>query len=316
MKGLIALPIILGTMLLIGGGAVVAVGLAHNKGDTKMVENEHELSESFTNINIDLQTANLEFVATTDGTAKVVCNEREKYPHDVEVKDGTLNIKFVDKVKWYEKIFNWNWKTETITVYMPVADYTNLKIETSTGSTKIKGDYTFENLDIKASTGAVYLESDVTEKVNIYLSTGAIHIKDMETKSMNLKASTGNMYLQKVNVDGKLYTKASTGDIILEDVTAKEYESKTSTGDLTLTDTIIDGHLQAECSTGHVKFNDSDAKTMYVKTDTGYIKGTLLTEHIFSYKTDTGHVSVPKGTTGGLCELITDTGDIVITIKK
>ncbi len=315
-KGLIVLPIVLGTMLLIGGGAIVGVAIAHNHEQTQLVTNEHEISDSFTNINFDVETANIEFVVSTDGQTKVVCEEREKYPHEVEVKDDTLNIKFVDKVKWYEKVFNWSWKTEKITVYMPVAAYGNLNIECSTGAAKIKGDYTFENFYIKASTGALYLESDVTEQIDVKMSTGAVKFKGVASKNVNVVTSTGDINLEDVNVEEKLYIKASTGDATLKGVRAKNLEAKFSTGDMKLDDVLVEQKVDFKASTGKFTFSGFDCETLNCKTDTGDIRGAIINEHIIYAHSDTGRVDVPHCATGSVWNIESDTGRIIITIAQ
>ena len=68
-------------------------------------------------------------------------------------------------------------------------------------------------------------------------------------------------------------------------------------------------------STGDVKFNSCDATEIYVKTDTGDVSGSLLSNKVFFTNTDTGDVEIPKTMDGGKCEIITDTGDIKITVK-
>ena len=54
---------------------------------------------------------------------------------------------------------------------------------------------------------------------------------------------------------------------------------------------------------------------LFVETDTGDVRGSLLTEKTFIVQTDTGSVDVPETTTGGKCEITTDTGDIEIEIN-
>ena len=51
-----------------------------------------------------------------------------------------------------------------------------------------------------------------------------------------------------------------------------------------------------------------------MKTDTGDVTGSLLSDKIFFAESDVGSVDVPKTTTGGVCEIRTDTGKIAITI--
>ena len=70
-----------------------------------------------------------------------------------------------------------------------------------------------------------------------------------------------------------------------------------------------------ERSTGDVRFTDCDAAEICVKTDTGDVTGSLLSDKVFITNTDTGSVNVPETISGGKCEIITDTGDIKITIK-
>ena len=48
--------------------------------------------------------------------------------------------------------------------------------------------------------------------------------------------------------------------------------------------------------------------------DTGDVEGSLLSEKIFYTETSIGNIRVPKGTSGGMCEVETDTGDISFTI--
>jgi len=63
-----------------------------------------------------------------------------------------------------------------------------------------------------------------------------------------------------------------------------------------------------------VEFTACDAGEIVIETDTGDVEGTLLSDKIFITETDTGRIDVPKTTTGGRCQITTDTGDIKIKI--
>jgi len=73
--------------------------------------------------------------------------------------------------------------------------------------------------------------------------------------------------------------------------------------------------LYIKRSTGDVKLDSSDAGEIYIKTDTGDVTGNLISEKIFITQTDTGSIDVPKTVNGGKCEIITDTGDVKITLS-
>ena len=71
-----------------------------------------------------------------------------------------------------------------------------------------------------------------------------------------------------------------------------------------------------ERSTGDIELNGCDAGEIFIETDTGNVEGTLLSEKVFVVTTDTGDKRVPNTTSGGRCEITTDTGDIYITIEN
>ena len=91
---------------------------------------------------------------------------------------------------------------------------------------------------------------------------------------------------------------------------------KTDTGNILLDNIIATGKLATETETGNVNFEACDASEVFIKTDTGNVKGNLLTDKVFITNTDTGNVDVPKTVSGGKCEVVTDTGNIKITINE
>ena len=78
---------------------------------------------------------------------------------------------------------------------------------------------------------------------------------------------------------------------------------------------IASDKLNVVRSTGDVRLVGADAGEIHIETDTGKVSGSLLSEKIFIPRTDTGKIDVPKTTSGGICEITTDTGDIKITIN-
>ena len=106
-KGLLFLALI-GLILLIAGGAIFAYGLVKNKED--VITKTYEIEEAFENINIDVNTSNVELKLSTDAKTKVVVDETEKEPHKVEYKSETNSLVITkgDNRKFYEKAFSFN----------------------------------------------------------------------------------------------------------------------------------------------------------------------------------------------------------------
>lgn len=275
----------------------------------------HDVTDSFDKIFIYGDTEDITFLGSNDGDCRVECYENKKLPHSVSVEEGALIIKLNDTRKWYEKITLMSFSSPKITVYLPVREYSLLKIESDTGDISLPKNRFFDKIDISLSTGDINCLSYANEII-MTSSTGNITLDNSLVKNAYVKTSTGDISLISVGAEGNISLEVSTGRTTLTDVTCKKLTSKGSTGDITLTRTFASESFNIERDTGDVKFEDCDAAEIYVVTDTGDVKGNFLMDKIFITKTDTGRVRVPSSTTGGRCEITTDTGNIIIDVTK
>ena len=78
---------------------------------------------------------------------------------------------------------------------------------------------------------------------------------------------------------------------------------------------IATGKLAIETDTGNVSFEACDASEAFIKTDTGNVTGSFLTDKVVFAESDTGNIDIPKVIADEKCEIITDTGNIKITIE-
>ena len=92
--------------------------------------------------------------------------------------------------------------------------------------------------------------------------------------------------------------------------------SKGNTGDIFLKNVIATEKFLLESDTGNIEFEASDAHDIFIKTDTGDVKGSFITDKVIFAESNTGNIDVPKITSDEKCEIITDTGDIKITIDS
>ena len=91
--------------------------------------NIHHITEAFNGISVTTKISDITFAPSDDGMCTVVCYDREKVTHAVEVQDGTLVIRVVDSRKWYEHI-GIHFGTSKITVYLPQEEYGALTVRT------------------------------------------------------------------------------------------------------------------------------------------------------------------------------------------
>jgi len=310
----IALVLVLGGLALFTAAMAAANWDFGSLGSGQYVTNTYELTDPFTAISMDTDTADIIFAASEDSSCRVVCYEHEKVTHSVEVKSGTLTVCVKDSRKWYEHIGIVN-RSPKITVYLPESEYASLTVREDTGDIEVPAQFRFESVDIAVSTGDVKLAASVSGSVKLHTSTGRVNVENLSAGALEIKTSTGNVSVSNVKCAGEVSVNVSTGRSVLSDVECNNLISYGSTGDITLKNLIAAEKISIERDTGDVKFEASDAAEIYVETDTGDVTGTLLSDKIFITESDTGRIRVPKSVSGGRCEISTDTGDIKLEIK-
>ncbi len=154
-----------------------------------------------------------------------------------------------------------------------------------------------ESLIIDSDTSNIVIDGNFTiNKTSIETDTGDIKIKNLTGDKMNLEADTG--------------------DIKIYNLKYNNLNVETDTGDIKLTNTIIGNDMEINSDSGDVILVDSDAYNIYITVDSGEVEGTLLSSKIFIVKTNSGNIKVPETTSGGICKIKTDSGDIRISIKE
>lgn len=319
---LIAAAVLIFTGLIIFVGAMMVnhwdwSKLANsNLGNGKMVTNTYQVDDAFRNIRIDSDTDEIRFVPAKDGSCKVECFEHETMLHTVSVQNGTLQIAVTDSRAWYEHVTLFSTGSPKITVFLPEREYDSLVIQEDTGDIDIPKDFSFNSVSITATTGDVEFRASVSGTAEIRLSTGSMQLENISAGALALKVSTGHVQVSDVACDGDVSVEVSTGRADLQNISCKNFITTGDTGRIELQQLTASGRISIKRTTGDVKFTDCDAAELDIRTDTGDVRGTLLSDKIFFTDTDTGRISVPRSTSGGTCDISTDTGDIDVKIAE
>ncbi len=303
-------------------GLVIFVGVMHQNqwdftklGTESFETNTYTVKDSFQNISVNTDTADITFVLSQDKTCTVECYEDPKSKHSVTVQADTLTIHLVEEKAWYDYI-GIHFASPKIKISLPKTDYGALEVRESTGDVQIPKEFNFQDVDIRLSTGHVTFHADADRQVKIRTSTGSIHVENASVGALDLTASTGGITVSNTICAGDAHMEVSTGKTKLDTFSCKNLSSEGDTGDISLSNVAVAEEIEIERSTGDVRFDGVDAAEISVETDTGDVTGTLLTEKVFLIETDTGRVDVPKSITGGRCEISTDTGDIRLDVQK
>lgn len=279
--------IIVAVCLIVSGTIIGALSLAKvnydfvNISTENFISNEHNITEDFSNIKIDVKTSDIDFVRSQTDECMVVSIDTEKVKHNVSVENDTLLIVVEDNREWYDYIGIFHGEN-SLTINLPKDYYDSLDIEADTSDIIISKNLSFGTATIKTDTGDVEFVASVSEKLDIKTDTGEIEIGDADI--------LGNDY-KYINL------KSSTGDIKLWHIVARE-------------------KITVQNSTGDVWFGMVNASYVSVKTSTGDVEGNLYTAPKFITKTSTGDVNVPKAQTDDIFEITTSTGDINFKVVK
>lgn len=306
MKKSVKVSILIASILSVVGLLTCAAGLFlmgfdFSKLNTMPIQtNTHVVTEEFHSISIQTNTADVVFVFSEEEECRVVCQEPEGLTHSVSVEEGllegTLVIKVQDNRKWYDYI-GISFGEIKVTVYLPYSQFIgDLSIETNTGDVSVGNVNVSGNVSIETDTGDLSLNAIIAfGALQIKTNTGDVDCIGGFAKSIDAKTNTGTMDFQYVETEGAFFASANTGNILLRN-------------------TKVGSKLTVVTNTGDVTFDRFDAALISVAIDTGDVTGSLLSEKIFFANSQTGKVQVPKGMSGGKCEITTNTGDIILTI--
>ena len=339
-KAIVISLIVAGALVLVGAG-LFAGAMSAAEWDfsalqtTKYEPVTYEVTEDFSDISIQTIESSIEFRTAPDGKCKVECMESEYVTYSVSVHEGTLKITTKDTRQWYHNIGIFNTQRQNMIVYLPKTAYDALIIKSNTGTVTVSSEFSFANVQIGMNTGAVKWEAGVAHSMSVETDTGFVHIKNVsmdgalsvktdtgraeingtKAQSIQVETDTGKAIVTDAVAKSTLNVTTNTGNAELSGCRAVDIFVETDTGKAKLTDVVASGKMDIETDTGDMVLDGCDAAEIEINTDTGDVNGTLLTPKIVYAQSNTGRVDVPRSTTGGICEITTDTGDISIQFK-
>lgn len=241
------------------------------------VTTTQEIHETFHSLSIDTVTADVTLAPSPDGKCRVEWITEEHTDYAVTVQDGTLTVQYIDNRSDMDYIHHIGiyGGSPCITVYLPQAQY--------------------QSLSVTASTGAIRAENLTADTLALSVTTGRIAVSD-------------------VTCQGTMTADVTTGRTNIANLCCQNLLSNGATGDIKMKNVIASDSFSIQRTTGDVNLDRCDASEIYIKTTTGDVNGSLLSEKQFIAQTNTGDVTVPRISSGGICQIDTSTGDIYITL--
>ena len=307
-----------GAALILAGALGFAGVMSANHWDFSRLSDQNyetstmEIDESFQNVSIHSDTADIALLPSADGRYRLEFYGPKNAEHTASVQGGTLEIEMNDRGKRFELI---TFSSPKLSIYLPRTAYASLFIEGGTGDIRLPEDFAFGSIDLSVRTGDVDGHASASGLCRIQTTTGDIHIEGLSAGELALSVSTGKVEARSVVCEGTVDVTVRTGKTVLTDISCGSLVSGGSTGDILLENVLAGDIISVERSTGDVRLKGCDAAELILRTETGDVTGNLLSGKTFLAQSDTGRVDVPETTSGGPCTITVDTGDIIIAIK-
>ncbi len=310
--------------ILVAAGLIIMVlALVFSGGIDKLLnapeykETAYDITENFDGIYIDTTSENIIILPSDEDQVKVITHETDKIKFAVEITNNTLNIIKNDTRSFFEKI-EFNTNSNDITVYLPKKQYDTLEILCISGDVHI-AEFSFSSLNIKQLSGDTEL-SALTVSGNITLSntSGDIHISSCSANAINSKNVSGETQIYEFDCNQDMMLTSTSGDIILNNCSADGNISiKNTSGDISLTESAGKCNADMNVISGDIALNKFDASSLEMKTTSGDIKGSILSDKIFSASSNSGDIKIPPSVKdSGTCKCSSISGDIIIEIAE
>lgn len=300
--------------LLVGAGWVLLQKYPTEMNTVKDSVYEYHVSELPTQINITTIDSRVEIRPTEGDVWKVTCVDKEKLYHTVDLTDGILTVKQIDKRQWYEHIgILGSFQNLSVIVYLPEQVYENLAIHSTSGSIKVKEGFTFSNASLQNTSGSISCASRVAGALNVQNTSGSIRISGSVGGDLTAKNTSGSINVSG-GVNGKLDVRNGSGSVEITNASPASASIKNTSGGIDLINVVCGETCEIINVSGSIELDHCDAASFDLKTTSGGIRGSVLTDKIFDCHSTSGSVHTPGNGNGGTFKARTTSGGIKITI--
>ena len=170
--------------------------------------------------------------------------------------------------------------------------------------------------DIKIVTDTADIQFILSEKPNTFIvceeEKNANHSVMVKENTLRIEVNDNKKWYEDIGIN----LRAPKITVYLGKSEYGNISLKTDIGNILLDNIIVTGKIVIETDTGNVKFEECDASEVFIETDTGNVTGSFVTDKVVFAESDTGNIDIPKVIADEKCEIITETGNIKITIDK
>ncbi len=340
MKKAVLITILIAIGMILAGGAMVFVSMAATGFNIKNLaqteeyeEKKFDITEDFTNINLDMDSKGLEILKSSDENTHLIVYEKEHEHFEVNVNDDTLEVVFKEdeNVSWIDSLVILDIQTENNKLYLPKDTYDNVVAKVESGSLTSEIAITFgdtditlgsgelnlanttlQDLDITVGSGNIIMNTINAKDVNAKSNSGRIEIATITSKSLTADAGSGSIKIMGADVEESIKAKSSSGSVHCDDAKCREASLKSGSGSVNTMNVTCEGNFEGNTSSGSVNlFETVSGGDLKAKTGSGSIHLDSCDGANMELQTSSGSI---KGTikSGKIFETKTGAGSISV----
>lgn len=224
----------------------------------KHTEDTHTVTEEFTSVSLNTQSADVNFLPSKDGACSVVCKYPEKWNHSVSVKDGTLTVFMENTSTWIDTI-GFSFVSPKITVYLPEKTYNTLLADVNSGDLQISKEITFDAIDIKAGSGKVTCLSSPAKDLRVKTGSGDIVLSSVTANNIAIETESGEVSFSRCTPRESVTITTSSGDVKGDFSVAVQCNAKSSSGEVSVPKGTAGVACTISTNSGDIKVTATDA---------------------------------------------------------
>ncbi len=261
-KKTIAVPLILGGVMVILGGSIAGISAAAAGGFAALSAAEPYVArviEAPADLHIKVDEQNNKVVSNASATASNVTitvyeNNYETYVTSSNATD--FNIIYHNDVPWIERVFYIPTSLRTMTITVPENYISSIDVDNTNGVIDVNGISLQGDLTLETANGLISVD-DVT-------ATGDIDVRTTNSKiEVNNTTSSGDIAVRSMNgyitLDGivaaDIDAQTTNGKIAVENIAAQNMKLVTTNGQVTTSDVDINVKIHLETSNGDIRGN-------------------------------------------------------------
>lgn len=272
------------TYVLIGGNLKKL-----NTGNTFEKKEYTMNSSEVDNLEIDLDSNELEIYGTNTDEIHITYYENETQKYEIENKEKSLVIHQlpIHKISFF--VMNFDFESYSMKIEMPKELVGKLMIDNHSGSVRID-------------------DLSVGKDMQINISSGSLKMNNIRcAQNMDVLASSGSVkiYDSAVAENGKF--DLSSGSLKMENFEANNLEVNVSSGSAKLSDVKAGQSIRCDAKSGLVEITDIDAgEKITISAESGSIKGSIIgkmSDFTIHSEASNGDCNLPDRMEGGSKQL-------------